>query len=105
MTEEKLVTAEINIFYQMRGFKAHTKLLLPGTPTEATYKALLDRIEAAGGVGEFNQGDIPFEPTSEQMDVCSIHHKRRDGQYGPHCPTKLPDGSWCKWRPEAKAEA
>ena len=50
--EKALVNAEINIFFQVRGFKGHTKLLVPGTPTEATYTAMLDRIEAMGGIPE-----------------------------------------------------
>jgi hypothetical protein len=31
------------------------------------------------------------------MPVCPVHQKEmRPGKFGPYCPTKLPDDSWCQ---------
>ena len=39
------------------------------------------------------------------VPICPTHNVQlilREGQYGQFwaCPTKNPDGSWCKWRPK-----
>lgn len=37
--------------------------------------------------------------------VCPEHGRALMGKYGLYCPSKLEDGSWCKWRPGRKAAA
>ena len=49
---------------------------------------------------EFNMG------SEEAIPVCPTHNVQliqREGKYGQFwaCPTKNPDGSWCKRRPKA----
>ena len=51
MTEEKAtITADVDFFYQMKGYEGHTQLHIPGTPTIETYEAAIERIEKAGGL-------------------------------------------------------
>lgn len=41
-------------------------------------------------------------PLTDQapMGVCPVHRKPfREGTYGWYCPTKMPDGKWCKKKP------
>ena len=46
------------------------------------------------------QGD---DPVPGEWGDCPIHKKPfRAGQYGPHCTSKMPDGSYCKQKPKAK---
>ena len=43
------------------------------------------------------------EIKDDNLGECPVHHKPfRKGQYGPHCTTKLEDGTWCKEKPQAK---
>lgn len=37
--------------------------------------------------------------------VCPEHGKALMGRWGLYCPSKLGDGSWCKWRPGKKEAA
>lgn len=51
MTEDKgLINAELDFFYTIKGFEAHTKLIVPGTPTVETYETAIERIQKAGGI-------------------------------------------------------
>ncbi len=50
--DPKQTTAEVNVFFSLEGFKMHTKCVLPQGPTVIFYKALIDRIQEAGGTPE-----------------------------------------------------
>ena len=46
--------------------------------------------------------DHASQPTTsdpQALPTCPIHGNARVGQYGVYCPSKNPDGSWCKWKP------
>lgn len=40
--------------------------------------------------------------SSTMGTTCPQHGKAKAGRYGLYCPTKLSEGSWCKWRAKGK---
>ncbi len=47
------------------------------------------------------QIEAPTNP--DDWGACPIHHKPfREGKYGPHCTSKMPDGSYCKEKPKKR---
>ncbi|MDP2947914.1 MAG: hypothetical protein Q8P22_00030 [Chloroflexota bacterium] len=61
---------------------------------EETYRQLLESLSTWGPTedGASDNGDNPGQR-------CPQHGKARQGKGGKlYCPTKLADGSWCKWR-------
>ena len=38
--------------------------------------------------------------------ACPTHGpgKVKQGKFGPYCATKMPDGSWCRWKPAQNAQ-
>jgi hypothetical protein len=59
---------------------------------EALYHQMLDALPAWGPNGASDNG------ASENGQRCPQHGKARQGEHGLYCPSKMPDGSWCKWR-------
>jgi len=60
---------------------------------EETYRRVLESLPTWGPTedGASDNGDNPGQR-------CPKHRKAKMGRYGLYCPTKLQDGSWCKWR-------
>lgn len=68
---------------------------------ELTNKAVL------GGNGQIEAPKEEKKEAGEAIPICPTHNKqmvKRQGQWGDFwaCPTKLDDGTWCKFRPKKK---
>jgi len=61
-----LITADVDFFYQMKGYEGHTQLHVPGTPTVETYQAAIERIEKAGGLPR--DAVLPGKPAEAPTD-------------------------------------
>ena len=60
---------------------------------EAVYHQVIDSLAAWGPDGASDNG------ATENGQRCPQHDKAREGKGGKlYCPTRLADGSWCKWR-------
>ena len=46
----------------------------------------------------YNSGGLDISNDSISPDKCPKHHKSKVGQFGLYCPTKLANGTWCKWK-------
>ena len=64
--DPKQTTAEVNVFFSLEGFRCHTKCILPQSPTVIFYKALIDRIQEAGGTPE--DAVLPGKPAVAPVD-------------------------------------
>jgi hypothetical protein len=79
--EKKVVTSELNIFFNERGEIGmggglHIKLLVPGTPTVETIQALVDRVH------EWGVGQEPVETGQDKAETPP----RDDSALDLHCP-------------------
>jgi len=61
---------------------------------EALYHQMLDSLAAWGPASDNGAGE-----NGESGQRCPQHGKAREGKGGKlYCPTRLADGSWCKWK-------
>ena len=72
VSDEKTITADIDIFYIMKGFEGHTQFHVPGTPTVSTYEAAVERIMAAGGTPRDGLPGKPAEAPTEEVYTCNV---------------------------------
>ncbi len=68
------------------------------------YEALKGQLETLGTNGQDANAQEPNgqarnqDSANETGPLCPTHHKAKSGKYGLYCPTRLADGSWCRWR-------
>lgn len=72
---------------------------------EATYRKLVENLpawrpdEVSANSENRHQTRQKAASAPSGTNVCPEHGKAREGKGGKlYCPTKLADGSWCKWR-------
>lgn len=82
--------------------------------TEAKFRAnrqaLLERQRQELGAIEQRARERDLNPAQGRQSgngqvVCPQHGKALMGKYGLYCPTRLPDGGWCNWRPKKEKVA
>ncbi len=100
----------VDVFFNLAEFECHAQVESEAI-TEAN-ASLLARIKwlKNNGAQPRLAKSYPQRPRQKPQDGqqvgsdtneerCPIHRKAKAGQYGVYCPTKLEDGSWCKWKP------
>lgn len=93
------MAAKVDVFaISKEGFDVHIQL-----ESEHVYQdllTLLARMQADGFTPRTRteSHQSPVEGRGDSQDVCPVHGKAKQGKGGLYCPTKLEDGSWCKWK-------
>src|SRR3990172_2914324 len=98
-----------DVFYTMDGFECHTQIEAQDSQEAADLLTTFivglrdnggqSRIQSrAARASRTQQETEPLAPAREEVPKCPVHGKSKVGLNGNlYCPTKLEDGSWCKW--------
>jgi len=113
LTEAGEIQAKWTTEIYFRGFRI---LLTQPFENAAAIVGLMDRLASLGFTPTpvFDAASLPVAETENkeanqetEPPICPTHNKamvQRSGQYGKFwsCPTRLPDGNYCKYRPPKK---